>query len=176
MLWPKNNSCKEFDNEKKFLRLENSPPPHNFSNGPSLKQQGYLACENIRFCSLFVAGFICRDKEFPPPTTSQQQVNLITQLKGNELYNCPFGFVLITSKREIWNLTNTPCCNQFWVLIPQARSRGRGRGGSSPPRNFQTWIKFCYKSGIFLLKWKLSMEAKVSKYCRSIAHGQFGIV
>ena len=22
-----------------------------------------------------------------------------------------------------------------------------------PPRNFQTWIKFCYKSGIFLLKW-----------------------
>ena len=36
MLWPKKNSCKEFDNEKKFLRLENSPPPHNFSNGPSL--------------------------------------------------------------------------------------------------------------------------------------------
>ena len=30
------NSYKEFDNEKKFLRLENSPPPHNFSNGPSL--------------------------------------------------------------------------------------------------------------------------------------------
>ena len=27
MLWPKKNSCKEFDNEKKFLRLENSPPP-----------------------------------------------------------------------------------------------------------------------------------------------------
>ena len=37
MLWPKKNSYKEFDNEKKFLRLENSPPPHNFSNGPSLK-------------------------------------------------------------------------------------------------------------------------------------------
>ena len=27
MLWPKKNSCKEFDNEKKFLRLENSFPP-----------------------------------------------------------------------------------------------------------------------------------------------------
>ena len=26
MLWPKINSYKEFDNEKKFLRLENSPP------------------------------------------------------------------------------------------------------------------------------------------------------
>ena len=39
MLWPKKNSYKEFDNEKKFLRLENSPPPppHKFSNGPSLK-------------------------------------------------------------------------------------------------------------------------------------------
>ena len=28
---PEKNSYKEFDNEKKFLRLENSPPqPHNF--------------------------------------------------------------------------------------------------------------------------------------------------
>ena len=27
MLWPKKNSYKEFDNEKKFLLLENSPPP-----------------------------------------------------------------------------------------------------------------------------------------------------
>ena len=37
MLRPKKNSYKEFDDEKKFLRLENSPPPpHNFSNGPSL--------------------------------------------------------------------------------------------------------------------------------------------
>ena len=27
MLWPKKNSYKDFDNEKKFLRLENSPPP-----------------------------------------------------------------------------------------------------------------------------------------------------
>ena len=27
MLRPKKNSYKEFDNEKKFLRLENSPPP-----------------------------------------------------------------------------------------------------------------------------------------------------
>ena len=36
MLWPKKNSYKEFDNEKKFLRLENSPPPNNFSNGPFL--------------------------------------------------------------------------------------------------------------------------------------------
>ena len=31
MLWPKTNSYKEFDNEKKkFLRFENSPPPITF--------------------------------------------------------------------------------------------------------------------------------------------------
>ena len=37
MLWPKKNSYKEFDKEKKFLRLENSPlPPRKFSNGLSL--------------------------------------------------------------------------------------------------------------------------------------------
>ena len=36
MLRPKKNSYKEVDNEKKFLWLENSPPPHNFVNGPSL--------------------------------------------------------------------------------------------------------------------------------------------
>ena len=39
MLWPKKNSYQEFDNEKKFLRLEDSPPPpHNFFNGPSLNK------------------------------------------------------------------------------------------------------------------------------------------
>ena len=27
MLWPKKYSYKEFDNKKKFLLLENSPPP-----------------------------------------------------------------------------------------------------------------------------------------------------
>ena len=41
MLWPKKNN----ENEKKFLRLENSPPlphnPHNVSNGPSLRNQRY---------------------------------------------------------------------------------------------------------------------------------------
>ena len=39
--WPKTNSYKEFDNEKKFLHPKNSPqpspppPPHNFSYGLS---------------------------------------------------------------------------------------------------------------------------------------------
>ena len=41
MLRPKKNCYKEFGNEKKFLWLENfptPPPPHNFTNGPSLNQ------------------------------------------------------------------------------------------------------------------------------------------
>ena len=40
MQGPEKNSYKEFDNKKKFLQLENSPPPppHNFSNGPSLNK------------------------------------------------------------------------------------------------------------------------------------------
>ena len=40
MLWPKKNSCKEFDNEKKITSARNfptlPPPPNNFSNGLSL--------------------------------------------------------------------------------------------------------------------------------------------
>ena len=37
MQGPEKNSYKEFGNEKKFLRLENSPPPpHNFSNKANL--------------------------------------------------------------------------------------------------------------------------------------------
>ena len=42
MLRPKKNSYKEFDNEKKFLRLENSPPPPTpitfLASCPSLNQ------------------------------------------------------------------------------------------------------------------------------------------
>ena len=32
MLWPKKNSYKEIDNEKKFLRFENSPPKSLFAS------------------------------------------------------------------------------------------------------------------------------------------------
>ena len=47
MLWPEKNSYKEFDNEKKFMRLGNSPPrPHNFSDGPS------LMCKNVRLSTV----------------------------------------------------------------------------------------------------------------------------
>ena len=40
---PKKYSYKEFDNKKKkFLRHENPPPLHNFSNGPSLMLRASL--------------------------------------------------------------------------------------------------------------------------------------
>ena len=44
MLWPKKNSYKELDNEKKIPAARKIthppplPPPNNFSNGPSLKK------------------------------------------------------------------------------------------------------------------------------------------
>ena len=57
MLWPKKNSCKEFDNEKKIpaARKFPSPPPHNFSNSPSLilsflgrgAGDGQVGCEGV---------------------------------------------------------------------------------------------------------------------------------
>ena len=53
MLWPKKNSCKEFDNEKKFLRLENPPSPHNFSNGPSLILSFQLLTFSLLKCNLY---------------------------------------------------------------------------------------------------------------------------
>ena len=37
MLWPKKIHTRNLITKKKFLRLENSQPPHNFSNGPSLR-------------------------------------------------------------------------------------------------------------------------------------------
>ena len=45
----KKYSYMEFDSEKQFLRLENAPPPHNFSNGPSLKfgEGDTLRCRKI---------------------------------------------------------------------------------------------------------------------------------
>ena len=37
MLWPKKKIVPEFDNEKKIPAIPTPPPPpHNFSNGPSL--------------------------------------------------------------------------------------------------------------------------------------------
>ena len=59
MLWPKKNSYKEFDNEKKFLRLENSPPPpHNFSNGPSLRRDLTRSSYNCQRIPLIAHLFI----------------------------------------------------------------------------------------------------------------------
>ena len=51
MLWPKTNSYKEFDNEKKKIPgVRKFPSPHNFFNGPSLKEVlGLLPYERNTF-------------------------------------------------------------------------------------------------------------------------------
>ena len=42
MLWAKKNSYKEFDNEKNFVRLENSSPPITFLMVRPLARQACL--------------------------------------------------------------------------------------------------------------------------------------
>ena len=55
MLTPKKYSYKEFNNEKKFLRLENSlpptPPPRNVSKGPCLRQEDKFYQNSSHFTS-----------------------------------------------------------------------------------------------------------------------------
>ena len=54
------------------------------------------------------------------------------------------------------------------LLQVQARSRGRGRGVSSPPQEiFRLELNSATKVEFFYYNGQVSMEAKVSKYCRS---------
>ena len=87
MLQPKKNSHKEFDNEKKFLRLENSPPPplHNFSNGPSLSGFGTLIITMSLSRSIQLPQYskliVFRHALFPiPPKFGPQKVNRFSQI------------------------------------------------------------------------------------------------
>ena len=52
MLWPKKNSYKEFDNQKNSCSSKIPLPPHNFSNGPTLRPQLLTAtvCSLIFSC------------------------------------------------------------------------------------------------------------------------------
>ena len=68
MLWPTKNLYKEFDNEKQFLRLENSPPPPNCSNGPSLN--GAVSRKSVKSKLLE-----------PPPNRAKLKKNLFKTLK-----------------------------------------------------------------------------------------------
>ena len=61
MLWPKKNSYKEFDNEKQFLRLENSPPPHKFSNGPSLRSYNFQPYQVLSLKECKEKSFVCTE-------------------------------------------------------------------------------------------------------------------
>ena len=59
MLWPKSNSFKDFDKEKKFgskIALPPPPPPpDNFSNGPFLRLT-HEPCLGITIVSLYCFG------------------------------------------------------------------------------------------------------------------------
>ena len=53
MLWPKKNSQKEFDIEKKIPAARKFPSPHNFSNGPSLTTVNVFTAGVILLIALF---------------------------------------------------------------------------------------------------------------------------
>ena len=62
MLWPKKNSYTEFDNEKKFLRVENFPPspPITFLMvGPLAAREENISAWNCRRRSLLHSCFQC---------------------------------------------------------------------------------------------------------------------
>ena len=60
MLWPKKIYTRNLITKKKFLRLENSPPPLNFSNGPSLN-------ETTGVLGLIFAGYVPLASQSPYP-------------------------------------------------------------------------------------------------------------
>ena len=81
MLWPKKNSYKEFDNEKKFLRLENSPPPsHKFSNGPSLRIPDFRSYISTIAACFYLAAAEGPDKVFREKLAEEQHEDHVGNL------------------------------------------------------------------------------------------------
>ena len=81
MLWPKKNSYKEFDTEKKFLRLENSPPPsHKFSNGPSLRIPDFRSYISTIAACFYLAAAEGPDKVFREKLAEEQHEDHVGNL------------------------------------------------------------------------------------------------
>ena len=58
MQGPEKNSYKEFDNEKKIPAARKSPPPpHNFSNGPSLTYLSAADGSTLQLVAPKIVGF-----------------------------------------------------------------------------------------------------------------------
>ena len=57
MQWPKKNEEKMIT-RKKFLRPENSPPPNNFSNGPSLRYSHVVLRQGNKIELLSKTGYV----------------------------------------------------------------------------------------------------------------------
>ena len=79
LLWPKKNSYKEFDNEKKFLRLENSPPPLTF-----------LMVRPLHF--LYIQHLVNMDSFYAPLSGG---VSLYKQQKTDNEWLVAYGMTLI---------------------------------------------------------------------------------
>ena len=89
MLWPKKNSYKEFDNEKKFLRLENShppPPPITFLLGSLLLNNTLMpqvpTFVNVQVATSLISHILLHRKETKKKTLIQ--CRLIYFIKATE--------------------------------------------------------------------------------------------
>ena len=87
MLWPKKNSYKEFDNEKKFLRLENShSPPITFLLGSLLLNNTLMpqvpTFVNVQVATSLISHILLHRKETKKKTLIQ--CRLIYFIKATE--------------------------------------------------------------------------------------------
>ena len=87
MLWPKKNSYKEFDHEKKFLQLKNSPPhaPHDFSNDPSLIWRSWTNGPLLLDIPLLTWDEPWREHDFEYDSFENQKEPQATKNKTNHL-------------------------------------------------------------------------------------------
>ena len=101
MLWPKKNSYKEFDNEKIFLRLENSPLPLPPSTITFLMIRPLLRVEtgDVTKCRLFSQAGLCLTGKYLPTRIFMAVL---------------VSILIFVDRRSCTNLTNL----QFWPLRP----------------------------------------------------------
>ena len=121
MPWPKINSYKEFDNEEKFLRLENSPPPHNFSNGPSLNKTLHVidyrgAASPCYRISRRITVFMCEQKPYPLFRPHDRIYALQTKSgqKGMWIVSHELHVSILTNRRlQRWSVNGTLQCTSL---------------------------------------------------------------
>ena len=99
MLWPKINSYKEFDNEKKFLRLENSPLP-------PLPPITFLMVRPLKYPRI-VAGRTSNWLVYPPFSRLRRQNNTTLPRLSRQLRRLRLRLTTLLERRMRGDLIET---------------------------------------------------------------------